>query len=87
VILTGANRDGARGLAAIKSLGGSTIVEDPRSAACGEMPEAAITLTTPDCILPLHEIAPRLIELSESGPKPSQLSARRVSESAAHYGS
>ena len=29
VILTGANRDGARGLAAIKSRGGLTLVEDP----------------------------------------------------------
>lgn len=86
VILTGANRDGARGLAAIKALGGLTIVEDPRSAACGEMPEAAISLTTPDWILPLPEIAPRLIKLSESG-MPSQLSERRVPENATQYGS
>src|SRR4029079_4005144 len=34
VILTGANRDGARGLAAIKSRGGLTIVENPDTAAC-----------------------------------------------------
>jgi two-component system, chemotaxis family, protein-glutamate methylesterase/glutaminase len=86
VILTGANRDGARGLAAIKAQGGLTIVEDPRSAACGEMPEAAITLTTPDWILPLSEIAPRLKKLSESG-TPSQLSERRVPENATQYGS
>jgi two-component system chemotaxis response regulator CheB len=86
VILTGANRDGARGLAAIKSRGGSTIVEDPRFAACREMPEAAIALTTPDWILPLSEIAPQLIKLSESG-TPSQLSAGRVPESATQYGS
>jgi two-component system chemotaxis response regulator CheB len=86
VILTGANRDGARGLAAIKAQGGLTIVEDPRSAACAEMPEAAILLTTPDWILPLPEIAPRLIKLSESG-TPSQLSERRVPENATQYGS
>ena len=61
VILTGANRDGARGLAAIKSAGGLTLVEDPRSAACREMPEAAIARTRADWILPLDEIAPRLL--------------------------
>jgi two-component system chemotaxis response regulator CheB len=86
VILTGANRDGACGLAAIKSQGGLTIVEDSRTAVCGEMPEAAISMTTPDWVLPLHEIAPRLIKLSESGP-PSQLSAGRIPESATQYGS
>jgi two-component system chemotaxis response regulator CheB len=64
VILTGANRDGARGLAVIKSRGGSTLVEDPVSATCREMPEAAIAQTKPDWILPLEEIAPCLHKLS-----------------------
>jgi two-component system chemotaxis response regulator CheB len=66
VILTGANRDGARGLRAIKSRGGVTLVEDPGSAFCSEMPEAAIALTQADWILPLQGIAARLQELSES---------------------
>jgi two-component system, chemotaxis family, protein-glutamate methylesterase/glutaminase len=66
VILTGANRDGARGLAAIKSRGGFAIVEDPSSAASREMPEAAITFTKPDLVLPLNEIAHELFKLSES---------------------
>lgn len=64
VILTGANRDGARGLAAIKSRGGLTIVEDPSSAVCRELPDAAIALTQADWILLLPEIAPRLQQLS-----------------------
>ena len=42
VVLTGANRDGARGLAAIKLRRGLTLVEDPAFAACREMPDAAI---------------------------------------------
>ena len=67
VILTGANRDGARGLAAIKSRGGLTLVEDPDSAACRVMPEAAIAEATPDWILPLEEIALKLGKLSEAG--------------------
>ncbi len=60
VILTGANRDGARGLAAIKSHGGLTLVEEPCSAVCREMPDAALAQTKADWILPLEEIATRL---------------------------
>jgi two-component system chemotaxis response regulator CheB len=63
VILTGANRDGARGLAKIKSFGGLAIVEDPQSAASRSMPDAAIASTEVDHILPLSEIAPFLNEL------------------------
>jgi two-component system chemotaxis response regulator CheB len=66
VILTGANRDGARGLAAIKSKGGLTIVEDPTSSVSPEMPKAAIAQTKVDWILPLEEIAPRLQQLTET---------------------
>jgi two-component system, chemotaxis family, protein-glutamate methylesterase/glutaminase len=60
VILTGVNRDGARGLAAIKSHGGLTVVEDPDTAAHPEMPAAAVAGAHPDWILPLSEIAARL---------------------------
>ena len=59
VILTGANRDGARGLAKIKARGGLTLVEDPVTAACREMPDAAIARTKVDWILPLQEMASR----------------------------
>jgi two-component system chemotaxis response regulator CheB len=86
VILTGANRDGARGLAAIQSRGGLALVEEPVSAACPEMPEAAIAQTKPDWILPLEEIAPRLHKLSESatprvppGQKPHEVIIRHGS--------
>lgn len=69
VILTGANRDGARGLAAIKSRGGLTIVEDPTSAICREMPDSAIAGSEVDRILALQEIGPFLGSLcvAESG--------------------
>jgi two-component system, chemotaxis family, protein-glutamate methylesterase/glutaminase len=66
VILTGANQDGARGLAAIKTQGGLTMVQDPRTAAHREMPDAAVARTTPDWILPLQEIAARLNDLCGS---------------------
>jgi two-component system chemotaxis response regulator CheB len=63
VILTGANRDGARGLSRIKSLGGLTVVQDPLDAESRMMPEAAIEATKVDRILPLSEIAPFLNKL------------------------
>ena len=86
VILTGANRDGARGLAAIKSRGGLTIVEDPASAFCSVMPEAAIALTQADWILPLQGIAARLQQLSESA-APRLLPGRETDEVTIHHGS
>src|SRR6185503_6957276 len=66
VILTGANHDGARGLAKIKEQGGLTLVEDPLTAACREMPDAAINLTRVDRILPLQEMSASLQKLSIS---------------------
>jgi two-component system chemotaxis response regulator CheB len=57
VILTGANRDGARGLAKIKAFGGLTLVQDPKSAESPAMPEAAISMSAVDYILPLPKIA------------------------------
>ncbi|MGH9872621.1 MAG: chemotaxis protein CheB [Pyrinomonadaceae bacterium] len=85
VILTGANRDGARGLAAIKSRGGLTIVEAPGSAFSKEMPKAAIALTQADWILPVREIAARLQILSESV-TPRVQSGREALEVTIHHG-
>jgi two-component system chemotaxis response regulator CheB len=85
VILTGANSDGARGLATIKSRGGLTIVEDPASAASRELPDAAIAQARPDWILALDQIAPRLVILSQSR-QPSELLRPGVAKPAIHYG-
>ena len=68
VILTGRNRDGAHGLAAIARSGGTTIVQEPASAEFREMPDAAIAQTQVDWILPLKGIADRLTELSATAP-------------------
>jgi two-component system chemotaxis response regulator CheB len=56
VILTGANADGAEGLARIKRYGGVAIVQDPTEAERRAMPEAAIAATVADAVLPLAEI-------------------------------
>jgi two-component system, chemotaxis family, protein-glutamate methylesterase/glutaminase len=58
VILTGANEDGAAGLARIKQRGGVAVVQDPVGATRRAMPEAAIAATVADAVLPLDEIAP-----------------------------
>jgi two-component system chemotaxis response regulator CheB len=63
VILTGANTDGAAGLARIKGAGGVAVVQDPQSAERGEMPGAALTATAADAILPLDQIGPFLYGL------------------------
>lgn len=53
IVLTGANEDGARGLARIKAAGGLTAAQDPREAPYPTMPQAAIDAAGPDYILPL----------------------------------
>lgn len=64
VVLTGANPDGAAGLAAIAKAGGFTIVQDPSSAERSEMPTAAIAAVgEPDLVGSLDEIAPYLTKL------------------------
>ena len=60
VVLTGASRDGAQGLAMIKERGGLTVVQSPSTAESATMPEAAIAATQVDRILPLVEIGPFL---------------------------
>lgn len=65
VILTGANADGARGLAKIKAYGGLCVVEDPSSAESRGMPQAAIAATSVDAILPVQQIAPYLNQLCQ----------------------
>jgi len=57
VLLTGANDDGAQGLAKAKALGGVTIVQDPAEAQVSTMPEAALALHEPDHILTLQGIS------------------------------
>ena len=68
VVLTGANTDGARGLAKIKAYGGLCVVEDPAGAESRGMPQAAIAATPVDAILPLKEIAPYLNQLCRHEP-------------------
>ena len=63
VILTGAGSDGAIGVRAIKEAGGIVLVQDPREAEHSSMPRSAIATGVADFVLPLRELAARLVEL------------------------
>jgi two-component system chemotaxis response regulator CheB len=68
VVLTGANADGAAGLARIVELGGAAIVQDPESAERPEMPSAAVEAVPSAMVVPLDAIAGVLVELcAETG--------------------
>jgi len=71
VVLTGANEDGARGLARIVELGGSAIVQDPAEATRDEMPRAALAAVPHARVARLAEIAPLLVELCGTAKVPA----------------
>jgi two-component system chemotaxis response regulator CheB len=64
VVLTGRLDDGTGGLWAIKSCGGTTIVQDPDTAEYPEMPANAMALNTIDHCVALDAIAPLLVRLA-----------------------
>jgi two-component system chemotaxis response regulator CheB len=66
ILLTGANHDGAAGLAAIGAAGGLTVVQDPHEAEVATMPKEAIARRMPDLILPLDEIHNLLMMLENN---------------------
>jgi two-component system, chemotaxis family, response regulator WspF len=61
VLLTGMGRDGAVGLKALRNQGHYTIAQDRATSAVYGMPKAAATLDAAADILPLDQIAPKLI--------------------------
>ena len=56
ILLTGANHDGADGMAQIRARGGFTVVQDPDDAQVGVMPLEAIRRCNPHLVLPLAGI-------------------------------
>lgn len=63
ILLTGANDDGAEGMAAIGRAGGLTVVQDPKEADVDVMPLEAIRIRPPDLVLPLEKIKQVLLML------------------------
>ena len=75
VILTGANEDGARGLAHILRRGGRGLIQDPKTAEIPIMPDAAIKAVPAAEVLKLSDLAPRLLQLSRDNTKVAQRTA------------
>jgi two-component system chemotaxis response regulator CheB len=71
VVLTGANDDGARGLARVVELGGTAIVQDPTEATRDEMPLAALAAVPGARVARAAEIAPLLVELCGTAKVPA----------------
>jgi two-component system, chemotaxis family, protein-glutamate methylesterase/glutaminase len=72
IILTGANEDGACGLAAIHDAGGVTVVQRPDTARAPQMALSALKLRPADCVLTLDEIAGMLRTL-DAHPAPARV--------------
>jgi two-component system chemotaxis response regulator CheB len=63
VILTGANADGAAGLACVRRAGGLANVQQPDDAAAAAMPRAALELAGADHCVALDEMGPLINRL------------------------
>jgi len=61
VILTGMGRDGAQGMLEMKQYGAYNFAQDEASCVVFGMPKEAIALGAADEVLPLKEIAPRIL--------------------------
>jgi two-component system chemotaxis response regulator CheB len=65
-VLTGTGNDGAMGVSAVKSRGGTVIAQDPDNAEFRGMPDAAVAAGAVDFLLPLDEIASVITGLVEA---------------------
>jgi two-component system, chemotaxis family, CheB/CheR fusion protein len=63
VVLSGAGSDGAIGVRAVKEAGGIILVQDPQEAEYSSMPRSAIASGVADFVLPVRDLAARLVEL------------------------
>lgn len=63
VVLTGFLSDGTVGLAAIKDLGGISVVQDPKTAAYPDMPDSALRSVKVDHCVSLEEIPDLIVRL------------------------
>lgn len=64
IVLSGAGSDGALGVKAVKEAGGIVLVQEPREAEHPSMPNSAIGTGMVDIVLPVADLAKRLVELA-----------------------
>ncbi|HEX4781072.1 MAG TPA: chemotaxis protein CheB [Usitatibacter sp.] len=63
IVVSGANEDGAQGLAAVRKAGGRAWVQSPSEAYAATMPAAAIERAGADLVAPIRDLAERLVHL------------------------
>lgn len=63
ILLSGANKDGAKGMKKIQNNGGVTIVQNPAECMIDTMPTAALNITNIDYTLSVDEIIKLLFEI------------------------
>jgi two-component system, chemotaxis family, CheB/CheR fusion protein len=68
IILSGGGTDGAVGVKAIKEEGGVLMVQNPDEAEYNSMPNAAIATGLADVVLPVKELADKLVEFTRFHP-------------------
>ena len=67
VILTGMGDDGARGLAEMREAGASTVAQDEKTSVVWGMPGEAVKRNAVQFVMPLPEIADKILELMAQG--------------------
>jgi two-component system CheB/CheR fusion protein len=82
VVLSGAGSDGAIGVRAVKEAGGIILVQDPQEAEYSSMPRSAIASGVADFVLPVRELAMRLVELIRLKRSSEQVEEPEVDEEA-----
>jgi two-component system, chemotaxis family, protein-glutamate methylesterase/glutaminase len=65
ILLSGANKDGAAGMAKIQERGGMTVVQDPKECLIDTMPAAALQATDIDHVLKTEQIIDFLQKLNK----------------------
>jgi len=68
VLLSGLLADGTVGMATVKRLGGTAIVQDPEDADYGDMPRNALSNVAVDYVVPLNEMGALLARLANTAP-------------------
>jgi len=66
IVLTGSGSDGAIGARAVKEAGGVVLVQDPSEAAYASMPTNAVATGVADFVLPIRDLAARLVHVLQS---------------------
>jgi two-component system, chemotaxis family, CheB/CheR fusion protein len=77
IILSGTGTDGAYGLKKIEEAGGITIIQDPKTAKFGSMPQAALETANVDFVLDPEKIGEQLAILTSRGGKQTSIAVTK----------